>query len=59
MKQELTDLAGKVKMKMKTVEQESMHMTNATDSSRKRESENKKLVKLVSLLTNKLMRFIN
>ena len=57
MKQELTNLANKVKIRISDVENElQRHNGQLSDSARKRESENKKLVKLVSLLTNKLLR---
>ena len=57
MRQELTDLAQRVKIKVSDVETELQRQKGQlSDSARKRESENKKLVKLVSLLTNKLLR---
>ena len=56
MDNELAELASKVKIKVKDVEVEVRDQKAVSDSARKRERENKKLVNLVSLLTNKLLR---
>ena len=56
MDNELAELASKVKIKVKDVEVEVRDQKVVSDSARKRERENKKLVNLVSLLTNKLLR---
>ena len=59
MEEEISNLASKVKIKIKPVEaevQKNRGQPKQSESARKKERENKKLVNLVALLTNKLLR---
>ena len=57
MEQELSEIVKNVKIKVQDLTLVSTEKQLKNESLRKRELENKKLVALVSLLTNKLLRF--
>ena len=58
MDEDFNKLVDKVKVKISNFDNYNENIKQRTESSMKRERENKKLVNLVSLLTNKLLRLV-